>query len=280
MSTLRIYPRFLVRLDFGPAGSAYSRSWPFPFTGFEALHLHWFDFGYSEDFDPTALALPSSPAPLFASLLTLSLIDPGLFQHSFPPWNSWFTPTTFPVLRHFSVGFTDSIEDDHKDDFRRALAQLAPQLTALAVTQGGTELGDDVEFPWDKFTALETLVLYPNTREPTTLLRAALQSIPNSLSILRIGDSRDAENDLVFSYSWEQGVLGAILEVFAEATPSVEQLKQLSIQRAEAYTDEAGGQSVERLIQVMEARGGLFTGRLGWEGGHELLDWERFIEPW
>ncbi|ORY76929.1 hypothetical protein BCR35DRAFT_305692 [Leucosporidium creatinivorum] len=186
----------------------------------EVIHLRWFGLGYAMSSLP-ALPIPAS-LPLFSSLSTLSLLDPYLFLQSFPTWTRWFNPTHFPLLRQLSLGFTYSLQElGEDDDFHEAPSFLAPQLTTLSVTQGFSELGNDSDFPWTKFIALCELALFPNYWQPTGLLRAALQSVPGSLSMLRVGDCRDVDKRYQMENAWQEDVLGALATAFAEGSPSL-----------------------------------------------------------
>ncbi|ORY73831.1 hypothetical protein BCR35DRAFT_306940 [Leucosporidium creatinivorum] len=247
------------------------------------LHLHWCDFGLDDDDNPVSPASPPSfalPAPLY-SLSTLSLVDPFLCTDSFPAWAHWLNPTTFPSLSRLSLAFTGSSERvGEDDDFRKALSLLAPQLAAFSLAQGGSELGIEPGFPWSKFTTLSRLALFPSYWPATDLLRAALQGIPSSLSALRVGACSDSDSHYQAETTWGRRVLETLSKTFAEGSPSLQALQVLSIEHVRHESNRAVVKSVKNVRQVMEARAGSFEYCLGWEGQDELLDWERFFEPW
>jgi hypothetical protein len=224
---------------------------------------------------------PITANPLFASLVSLALIDFFLYSDNFPQWSTWLSPTSLPSLRRLSIGFSsyelNFISADA--DFYEALSRLAPQLEAFSLTAGASETGLNQAFPWSSLTSLRTLALFPYHQEPVTLVQHALSNLGGSLSKLRIGDVREQESQLQMGTSWDEDVLGVLLQMFAEA-PSVRKPTMLSIESINQGTDEEMAESVEKLSQVMDTQGGSLEYRSGWEGQGELLQWERFFEPW
>ncbi|ORY76934.1 hypothetical protein BCR35DRAFT_353300 [Leucosporidium creatinivorum] len=247
----------------------------------ETLHLRWCDLGRDD-----VLALCASPPyfvppPPLHSLSTLSLGDPYLFPTAFPSWTAWFSPATLPSLSRLSIALGERSETVGQDeDFRQALSLLAPQLTSFSLAQGEGKFGTEADFPWTKFTTLSRLALFPNYWEATDLLQAVLQGVPGSVSALRIGDCRDFEIRYRMGRFWQQDVLEALATAFVEGSPSLQNLQVLSIDLLDDDKSDGVDVELEKLHQVMAARGGSLEYRLGWEGEDELLDWERFVEPW
>lgn len=254
----------------------------------ETLHLHHCELHdipfRAQDFEPP-----------FPHLHTLSLLDIRLSTTVFHSWAEWFTPVAFPRLRHLSLLLLSSY-DDPEDDPQGLTSSLKRQLESLSVTSDNRSH----VLPWQTFTSLKRLSLYPCILEPMELLHTPLRSVPAGLSLVRIGhpsagDLRELARrgtalsvkvhpeDLAMeaeAQDWDRQVLNALLETLVENRPILRDVKLLQV---EGCAFGLGlGDALEETITAtevsMKERGGEFIRQVGWLGGASHCDWERYIQ--
>lgn len=132
-----------------------------PHTDVEVLHFRDCEFNDAPSVKDASFALT------FSRLHTLSLLD-GHLSAVFPSWATWLTPTVLPLLQHLSVLLDQCYHapDDDPAGLTFSLERLGPQLESL--TFAAEEEHDIV--PWDAFTSLKRLSIYPSFLDPLDVL--------------------------------------------------------------------------------------------------------------